>query len=81
MTRAKRSPLVTKDSFRQALSDACKAAGGQSAWAKANGVSDAYVSDVLRGRRDPGEAMTRALGFERVIYYRRAAARGDGDVR
>lgn len=50
------------------LREACKAAGGQSAWAKANGVSPQYVSDVLRGK-PPGDAILSALGIERV--YRR----------
>lgn len=50
------------------LRNACKAAGGQSAWAKAHGVSPQYVSDVLRGK-PPGDAILSALGIERVYRF------------
>lgn len=43
----------------------------QTAWAKANGVSPAYVSDILAGRREPGKLVLDALGLERVVTYRR----------
>ena len=33
----------------------CREAGGQSAWATANGVSPQYVCDVLNARREPGD--------------------------
>ena len=45
------------------LKRACTAAGTARAWAKQHGVSEAYVSDVLNSRRDPGEAICRALGL------------------
>lgn len=41
----------------------------QAAWAKANGVSPAYVSDVIQGRREPGEKILKALGLKRVVSY------------
>lgn len=43
----------------------------QTAWAKKHGVSAAYVSDVLAGRREPGKLILDALGLERVTSYRR----------
>lgn len=49
----------------------CAAAGSQAAWAKARGVTPAYVSDVVNGRRDPGPSILMALGCERVVTYRR----------
>jgi hypothetical protein len=49
----------------------CDEAGGQKAWAKANGVSAAYVCDVLNGRREPGDGILRPLGLEKVVTYRR----------
>ena len=55
---------------RDALIAACKAAGGQKAWAAQHGVSAAYVCDVLAGRREPCESILRPLGFERVALYR-----------
>lgn len=44
--------------------------GNQSAWAKANKISPAYVSDVIAGRREPGKKILSALGLERVVSYR-----------
>jgi hypothetical protein len=48
---------------------ACKAAGGQQVWAQANAVSPQYVSDVLAARREPGDAILRALGLRKVVRY------------
>lgn len=39
-------------------------------WAKAIGVSPAYISDVWLGRRDPGAKLLDAMGLERVVEYR-----------
>lgn len=38
-------------------------AGGQKAFASQHGVSQAYISDVLRGRREPGPAILNTLGL------------------
>ena len=51
----------------------CDEAGGQKVWARANGISTAYVSDVLNGRREPGDGILRPLGLEKVVTYRRKA--------
>jgi len=45
--------------------------GTQKALADHLGVSDAYLSDVLNGRKDPGESILEPLGLERVVTYRR----------
>lgn len=45
--------------------------GNQSAWAAQHGISAAYVSDVLNGRRVPGDKITRALGLEKALLWRR----------
>ena len=42
----------------------------QAAWAKAQGISPAYVSDVLNGRREPGPKILEAVGFHKVTAYR-----------
>jgi hypothetical protein len=55
----------------RALRVACKAAGGQKAWAERNGVSAQYVCDVLSARRDPGDSILAALGLRRVVRYMR----------
>lgn len=52
---------------RKLLRAAC--AGDQGAWARRNGVSAQYVSDVLHGRREPGNAILAALRLRRVVTY------------
>lgn len=39
--------------------------------AKKLGVSTSFLSDVLHGRRAPTTRMLRAIGLERVVFYRR----------
>lgn len=39
--------------------------------AKELDVSPQYLSDVLHRRREPGPAILKAIGVERVITYRR----------
>ncbi|HDZ73185.1 MAG TPA: hypothetical protein ENH55_10480 [Aurantimonas coralicida] len=58
------------------LRDECRQEGSQMAWAAANGVSDAYVSDVLLGRRDPGQSILEGLGLEKVVTYAPIAKEG-----
>ena len=44
-------------------------------WAARHGFTDAFVSAVLCGHKEPSERMCAALGLEkRVIYVRRAVA-------
>lgn len=52
---------------REVLSE--KAKPTQIAWAKSHGVSPAYVSDVIAGRREPGKKILKALGLEKVVTY------------
>jgi hypothetical protein len=58
---------LTKDELLHVLSKACYAAGGASNWAKSVGISKQHVSDVLNGRTQPGDAIARALGYERQV--------------
>jgi hypothetical protein len=62
---------MTLDEVIALLRRRCEAGGGQNAWAKANGVSGAYVSDVLSRRREPGQSILDPLGLEKVVGYRR----------
>lgn len=48
-----------------------KIATPQRDWAKANDISESYLSDVLIGHRNPGEKILRAAGFEKVVSYRK----------
>ncbi len=62
---------MTMDHVLALLRRRCDEAGGQAAWASANGVSAAYVCDVLHKRREPGDGILRPLGLEKVVTYRR----------
>jgi hypothetical protein len=44
----------------------------QTEWAKKAGISRAYLSDFLAGKRGAGPAILKALGFEPTPYYRKA---------
>ena len=71
---------MTADDVRQLLRKACDKAGSNRAWAQANDVSPAYVSDVLLRRREPGPAILDPLGLEaieerRVTYRRKVGPR------
>ena len=63
--------MHSADRVLHELRTACDEAGSQSAWAEAKAVSPAYVSAVLAKRMEPGEAILSALGYERVVLYRR----------
>lgn len=43
--------------------------GSQKDAAKALGISAQYLNDVLLKRREPGEKLLRALGYQRVVLY------------
>src|SRR5215475_7990592 len=51
------------------LAKRCDEAGSQNAFAKANKISAQYVSDVLKQKREPGEAILKALGLQKVESY------------
>lgn len=63
--------MMSSEDVRNRLIEACYNAGSQNAWAKAHGVSQAYVNDTIKGRREPGMAILRALGLERATVYDR----------
>ena len=62
---------MTTDDVRDLLRRAISITGEQKAWADANHISQAYVSDVLARGREPGKKILNALGLERVTTYRR----------
>lgn len=61
--------MKSADDVRRKLEAVCREAGSQLAWARANDISQAYVNDVLHGRREPGDSILRALGLRRVVSY------------
>jgi hypothetical protein len=60
----------------QDLRDIVRAAigqnGTQKAWADEAGISQAYLSDFLKGSRGAGPTILKAIGFEPTPYYRKA---------
>ncbi len=66
---AKSKPPLTEDELRELLRAECEKAGSQTAWAQSADVSTAYVSDVINGRRQPGDSILRALGYKRRVEY------------
>ena len=48
----------------------CEKLGSQRAFARRHKLSAAYVSDVLLGRRDPAEAICKALGIKRTVTFK-----------
>lgn len=56
----------------KAIQKEAKRAGSQKALADELGVSDTYLSDVINGRKEPGDAILVPLGWERIVTYRRA---------
>jgi hypothetical protein len=64
--------LISAETVRAQLAEQCRTAGSQKAWADRHGVSQAYLCDVLRGNREPGESILAAMGLVRVVAYRTA---------
>lgn len=60
---------MTADDVIAKLRAAIEEAGSAKSWAAANGFSDAYVSDVLKGNRRPGDRILLALGLSAETIY------------
>ena len=45
--------------------------GSQKNWAEKHGVSKAYVCDVVKGRKAPGDKILDALDLIRIIAYKK----------
>lgn len=61
---------MTEEDFRRSLKTYTKVKfGSQKKAAETWGISPAFLSDVLNGKRDPGAKLLTALGFRRVVSY------------
>jgi hypothetical protein len=56
--------VYTTAEVRALLAAATSAAASQAAWARGQGISAGYVCDVLRGRKEPGPKILKALGLQ-----------------
>jgi hypothetical protein len=62
---------MTLYEFQLYLKEQACQCGSQKTLARHLDVNEAYLSDVIRGRRDPSERLLTACGFRRVIRYQR----------
>jgi transcriptional regulator with XRE-family HTH domain len=63
--------ILTPERLRAYLRNAIDGEGWtQAAFAEKFGFSAQYLGDVLNGRRDPGDKILNAIGYERVVTYR-----------
>lgn len=58
------------DQVLDMLREECAQVGSQYQWATKYKLSPAYVSDVLKGRRNPGPSVLKALKLEAITQYR-----------
>ena len=65
---------MTADDVRNLMRREIAKKGTIGAWAREANINAAYVSDVLRGHREPAHKILAALGIERVVTYRRVRA-------
>lgn len=61
--------MITEIQVQQMLRMEIALCGSAGKWALKKDVSSAYISDVLRGRRDPGDKILRALGLRKIVGY------------
>lgn len=64
---------------RDLLRKRCNEAGGQRSWAGCHCVSESYVSDVIRGAREPGPGVLKGLGLVAVTVYQDEWLDREGD--
>jgi transcriptional regulator with XRE-family HTH domain len=69
---------MTPEEFHRYLEQKVRTYGSQKALAEYCGVGQAYLSDVMRGNREPGFKIVAALGFRKVVTYERLIE-GEGE--
>ena len=62
---------IDEKRLREMLSIAINVAGSQKAFAEKAGISEQFLSDILKQRREISDKILNWFGLERVIYYRR----------
>lgn len=65
---------ITVDEVRRRLQQQVDSHGSQTAAAQHLGVSLAYLNDVIRGRREPGEKLLTPIGIQKVTIYQEIQA-------
>lgn len=63
---------LTTEQFREVLRARTRLDGSQKATARKFRIPESYLSDILRGNREPSESVAKLLGYERgVVFWRR----------
>lgn len=63
---------MTRDTVIRKLLALIEEKGTAKATAQSLGISQQYLSDVIKGRREPGEKLLSAMGLQsRVVYEAR----------
>ena len=62
-------PRLTEEQVLRLLRQRCVAAGSIAKWARQNGISGAFASEVLNRNRPLGPKVLRALRLRKVIEF------------
>ena len=60
---------MTATQVRERLRRACGQCGGLRAWSRAHSISAPYVSRVLRGEKEIGNSIAKALGLRKSVAW------------
>lgn len=63
--------MMPSEQFIEEVVDFVLKSGSQKVAAAALGISPQYLNDIIRCRRDPGKKVLEALGYERLVFYRK----------
>ena len=69
--------MLTHDQLVSLLKQQIKEAGSQKILAHRMGISQQFLTDVLKGRRMPGAKILRMLGYESMIMYKKIYQTGN----
>lgn len=72
--------LLTLTDVYGEISKACRAAGGQSAFAKLHRIPQSTVNDCCNARGLPNTAMLRAIGLRQRTLYQRIEKKPENPV-
>lgn len=62
--------LLTIEDVLDRIRREVKACGTQQAFAAKIGVTQGYINDILKRKREPGPKVLGSLGLEKVVVYR-----------
>jgi len=61
--------LLAQAGLLEVLQGRVRQDGSQKATAQRLGISEQYLCDVLKRRREPGYKLLRSMGFRRICVY------------